>query len=412
MTADNRVFIDEVRHSNRGASSAHRWRKCQGSLNLIERLASEGKELRTSGEAAAEGTVAHTVFATAWEDGSDGVDFLGLQFSAGGWTFEVDQEMADGVQLMLDWIRSVKLEYPKAKVHVEKGLQSFTDDDAYGTSDCTIIIPANKRKKFPGLVMVGDFKYGAGLTVEPDSDQNKYYGYLSIENYLKDHKGMDAELYIIQPRIPHPAGLVRCYETTCNDLVDWWFDELLPDMQATRDPNSMLVIGDHCRFCPAKRHCPALKQDTMEMVVDVDPSHMTMEEVNQIMVKKKAILAFLDEVAGEAFRRALEGEQVADHKIVKKMAQRTNKESIVEYDEDGESVVVKYEDAVLDTFGTSAYADPKMRSIAQLEKLEGGPDFVAAWAYMPDNGLTLAPNTDKRQPIQRPMDRFVTEDLV
>lgn len=410
--AQDTVVIDEVRHSYRGASSAHRWRKCKGSLNLIERLESDGKELRTSGEAAAEGTVAHTVFAAAWEDGSDGADFLGMEFSSGGWTFKVDQEMADGVQLMLDWIRSVVQEYPKAKVHVEKGLQSFTDDDAYGTSDCTIIVPRNKRKKFPGLVIVGDFKYGAGITVEPDSDQNKYYGYLSIENYLKDHKGMDAELFIIQPRIPHPNGLVRSYPTTTSDLVDWWFDELLPDMQGTRDPNAMLVIGDHCRWCPAKRHCPALKQDTMEMTVDVDPSHMTLEEVNEIMVKKKAILAFIEEVSAEAFGRALDGEQIAEHKIVKKMSQRVSKESIVEYDADGEPNTVKFEDAVLDTFGTSAYADPKLRSIAQLEKLEGGPDFVAAWAYMPDNGLTLAANSDKRQAIQRPMDRFITEDMV
>lgn len=412
--ADTRVFIDEVLHSIRGASSAYRWRPCKGSLNLIERMQRDGKKLRTSGEAAAEGTVAHTVYATAMEDGSDGHEFMDMAFATGGWEFIVDDEMADGVQVMLDFVRSCVAADEHAEVHIEKGLQSITDNDAYGTSDFTVVLPTLKK------IIIVDLKYGAGIVCEPDSDQTKYYGYLGIENFLPDHKGWEVELFIVQPRIPHPGGVIRQYNITAEDLVAWWFDELLPDMQDTRDPNALLVIGEHCQFCPAKLSCPALKHDTMEMVVDADPCHMTTEEINIVMLKRSAVEKFMESVAGEAYRRALDGEHITGFKVVKKMSKRINKESIVvldaegqvSEDDEGNPVTIKFEDAAIKEFGDKAYGEPKLQSIAQLEKLEDGKVFASKWGYMPDNGTTLAPNSDKRAAIQRPMDRFTAEEVV
>lgn len=401
---NNLVHIEEVRHSNRGASSAYRWRKCKGSLNLIDRIQKDGKKLRTSGEPAAEGTVAHTVFAAAMDEGTDGHEFLDMQFSAGGWTFVVDEEMADGVQLMLDLVRSIASEDQDSVVYIEKPLDSLTDDDAYGTPDAIIWMPTKKR-----LVVV-DLKYGAGLICEPDSDQTKYYGYLGVENYIDTTSGNEiaVELCIVQPRIPHPAGTVRFHKMTSDEIEDWWFKELLPDMKATRDPNAMLLIGEHCRFCPAKLSCPALKQETFDMVVDVDPCHMTTAEINEVMGKKTAIEKFLESVAGEAFRRGLDGERIAGYKIVKKQSKRISKSTIV--DDDGN--ILEFETEAVKTFGMDAYEDAKLKSIAQLEKNEGGRSFVSKWAFMPDNGLTMAPDSDKRQSVLRLIDRLTVDDIV
>ena len=409
MSSD-RVFIEESRHSGLGASSAHRWRKCKGSNNLIERLIREGKRVGTAGEPAAEGTVAHTVFATAMEDGSDGHEFIGMEFATGGWTFIVDDEMADGVQVMLDLVRSVAAEDEDSVVYIEKGVQSLTDEDAFGTPDAVVIQPNKKR------MVVVDLKYGY-IIVEPDSDQNKYYGYLGIEEYLyvlssDDLKDVEVELCIVQPRPSHPEGVVRFHKTTAAEVTSWWSDELLPDMDDTRDPKAMLMIGEHCRFCPAKMSCPALKQDTMEVTVDADPCHLTTAELSEIMLKKGAIEKFLESCASETFRRMLSGEKIDGWKVVKKLSRRTNKESIMDgEDENGDPIIVTYADAVIDTFGMDAYGDLKVRSIPQLEKLDGGPAFVAQWGYTPDNGPTIAPASDKRTEILAMADRLNVEDL-
>jgi hypothetical protein len=402
---DDSVFIKEVKHSDTGASSAHRWRKCKASIALIAKLAFEGKSLRRSGEKAAEGTVAHTVFAAAMEDGTDGHEFLGMNFSSGGWTFTVDQEMADGVQVMLDFVRNTAALHPDAEIYIEKPLQSTTDEGAFGTPDAIVYIPGKK-------LIVVDFKYGAGIYCEPDSDQNKYYGYLGIEKYLNDFTNIDVELWIVQPRIKSSNGTVRDFTTTSDELVSWWFKELLPDMQATRDPSANFVIGDHCGFCPASRFCPALTKDVENLDIEVDPSHMTTEEIAVLMEKKEAIKSFLESLAKEAYKRASNGDDVRGFKVVKKKgSKRIPKPSIVEFDEEQNPITIDFKDAVHETFGIEAYEPAKIRSIPQLEKLEGGAEFAAKWGYMPDNGTTLAPVSDSRPAIQRPMDRFSIDEV-
>ena len=51
-----------------GASSAHRWRPCSGSRNLIKKLAKEGLIKGGSSRAAAEGSAAHLVLETYLND--------------------------------------------------------------------------------------------------------------------------------------------------------------------------------------------------------------------------------------------------------------------------------------------------------------------------------------------------------
>jgi hypothetical protein len=68
--------------------------------------------------------------------------------------------------------------------------------------------------------------------------------------------------------------------------------------------------------------------------------------------------------------------------------------------------VVKFDDAVLDAFGMDAYTVPKVKSPAQIEKMEGGNEFASKWAYSPDKGLTLAPESDKRLEVRPNVERF------
>ena len=283
-----RVEVPEVRHSARGASGAHRWMNCAGSINLTERLAAEGHNVGGAGVAAAEGTAAHTLFAACLEEGTDAHEYRDMEFVVSHWTFIVDDNMIDAVQIGLDWVRAKLIEYPTAKLYIEKALSSLTHEEAYGTPDVVIHVP-NER------LIIPDYKHGKGIVVEPSSVQNRYYGYLCMENYLHSFGAVETiELYIIQPRIPHPGGLIRQHIVNPSHVVEWWNEIVLPAIEATHDPQAPLTVGEHCRFCPAKAQCPALKQETYDFAVEVEPTHLTDDELGEMMEKGEAIKKYME----------------------------------------------------------------------------------------------------------------------
>ena len=398
------IFVEEGVHSQVGASSAHRWRPCAGSNNLISKLMKDGSIKPRTNRAAAEGTAAHLVFAACLEDGDDAVAMAGMEIDVEGWTFEVDPEMVKYIQEGLDWVRNriakARKDGFEVKLYVERSMSSFSDDEAFGTADVIIHVIGQR-------LIVVDLKYGRGISVEPDSDQNFYYGYLAVENYLES---MDAvkvvESWIFQPRIPHPNGVFRKHITNAAELQDWWFKELLPDMVATRDPQAELVIGEHCRFCPAKGHCPALKSEVYEFPTTIDPSHMTDDELGEALIKLNALSQVMSTYQGEALRRARGGAKVPGYKLVRQRGNREWKQNQPVQNGKGEMVETAIEDALLSEFGVDAYTDPKLKSPAMIEKMDGGNDFASQWCFSPDKGLTLAPESDKRSEVKPNIERF------
>lgn len=398
--ADNRVVVEEGKHSALGASSSNIWLNCNGSRNLIKKLLSSASIHNRTSRPAAEGTAAHLVVSTCLEDGSDAHEMKDMEIEVADWTFIVDDEMIAGAQECIDWVRArvarAKADGFEVKLYIEKGLTSFFDDEIYGTADIIIHIIDDR-------MIVVDFKYGQGVSVEPTSDQNAYYLYLAIENYLLDPDSISVvESWIAQPRIPHHEGTIRRHITNVAELTDWWMNTVLPGVEATRDPNALLTIGEHCRFCPAKGHCPALKTEVFEFSTSIEVSHLTDAELGAALIKLKALSTVETTFQAEALRRVRTGDKVPGYKLVRKKSNRVMKESMAlpSPENADEMVEVKLADAALDTFGVEAYTDVAIKSPAQLEKLEGGDTFVATWSYSPDNGTTLAPMSDKRREVK------------
>ncbi len=413
--AVTRINVERGKHSSRGASSAHRWLNCSGQINLTEELARKGLINSGSSRPAAEGTAAHLVLSTCLEDGSDAHEMADFEIAVEDWVFIVDTEMIDGVQETLDWVRAriakARNDGFEVKVYIEKGMASFTDPDAYGTGDVLIHIIGDR-------LITMDFKYGKGVTVEPDSDQNAYYNYLGIENFVDDPDSLKVvESWIAQPRIPHPEGTIRKYDTTVEELFDWWMGTVLPGIEATRDPGAPLVIGEHCKWCPNKGNCPALKNEVFEFPMGIETTHLTNKELGEVLAKLEAILVLQPVMEAEALRRARSGDKVPGRKLVRKKANRKFKEvmALPDPDDADEMIEVSLDNAIMATFGLDAYGEAKLRSPNQLESLDGGSEFTAKWAYTPDNGLTLAKISDKRvevRPnIERVRGRGVTKTL-
>lgn len=405
-TVGNRINVEPGKHSLRGASSSDRWLNCAGSIQLTEKLAKKGLINSGSSRPAAEGTAAHLVLSTCLEDGSDAHEMADIEIAVEDWVFVVDKEMIDSVQETLDWVRARIAKAKKAgfevKVYIEKGMSSFTDPDAYGTGDVLIHI-INDR------LIIGDFKYGKGVSVEPTSTQNAYYGYLGIENYVDVEKPyfFPVESWIFQPRIPHPDGTIRKHDTNAGELTDWWMGTVVPGIEATRDPAAPLVVGEHCKWCPNKGNCPALKGEAFEFPTGIEATHLNDEELGAVLAKIETILMLQPVMEAEAFRRARTGDKIPGRKLVRKKSNRAFKEvmALPDPDDADSTIEVKLEDAIVREFGLDAYGEANLRSPKQIESLEGGSDFVADWAYTPDVGLTLAKSSDKRKEVRPNIER-------
>jgi hypothetical protein len=381
--------IPEVPHSSNGASSADRWINCPGSNNLIQSIPKA--DMPKSGFAANEGTAAHFIGLNhCLERDLDAWEMVGEKVQSGDYTFEVDAGMADAIQVLLDYVRLRQKEYPTGILKIERSLQHPFIAEAFGQADVTFEVPGV-------FLEIVDYKHGIGVSVEPSKPQTKYYGHLVCLDC--DHDYPTIILTIIQPRCPHPKGPIRHYETTSQELEDFFNEIVIPAIEKTHDPNAPLSVGEHCKFCPGKStgRCPALKGAVTEVPIELEPDFLTTEEIGELLNRKKAIDAFFEALETEAFRRAQRGEAVPFHKLVRKQANRCWREG-------AEAVLLK-------ELGDDAYQPRKFKSPAMVEEqLPNGISYVTKYAFKPDAGLTIAHVSDKRDAVVSRMEEFLMAD--
>lgn len=416
MTTDLMLEEEEggTAHSSRGPSSAHRWINCNGSINLIQKL---GDKAAKSGILADEGSAAHQLLAhcllnreMAWEHEGEVINYNGHDFP-------VDKAMVDGVQMAIDWVAH-KMEqfadkHPILIVEQRVG-DPANNEDAWGTTDIGIIIPRER-------IIVADFKYGKGVVVEPDDEQTRsygHYGFTTFETFndLAQHGGAfdltqwapgDAvfedpntlcELYILQPRIPHPntklhpEGLIRRHVTNRSELARWAYGEMLPAMAESQKPDAPLAVGDWCGWCPARDYCPALRRGADEIEIGIEPIALDNEALGALLVKAKAIVKYLNGLEAEAFKRVMAGQKVPGKKLVHKIGNRIWKEGA--------------EAALFAKLGQDIYTKPELKGPPGIEELRGGKALATRWAMKPQTGLTIADVSDKRSEVTSHMDEF------
>lgn len=386
--------VEEVAHSMVGPSSADRWMNCTGSNQLIAKIPPEERD--KSGWAADEGTAAHYVGEQCLLNNQEAWEWADEIVRVGNREFRVDAEMIEGVQSYLDLIRDLLEKYADdgAELIIEKGVGSVFDDEAFGTIDARIVVPGLQ------LLIIVDLKYGRGIVREPNDEQLAIYGYYGVENWpYPDNPVTDVELWISQPRIPHPKGTNRRHIATADELTAYFTEEVLPKMRETREPDALLVVGDWCRFCPARKHCPARHKEVMEFSADTEPVDMTSDELAEALAKKKTLMKFFEDAEAEVMRRLRTGETVRGFKLVYKQTNRVFKESM-RVGKGDNAKEVNFADAVVEAFGEEAYMPRQFKTPPNIEKLEGGAKFVATWAYKPSAGLTVAPENDKRKAVQ------------
>lgn len=369
-------------HAKLAPSAAHRWMNCPGSINLIESLniIDEGSVYSR------EGTAAHKIASMALESGDDAWEYAGGGANVDNHAVEFTPEMTTSVQVYLDHARSL-YNPPCDTRYVERKV--VVTPEVWGTVDHGVV----SMKASYYVVSVTDFKNGVGVVVDvEDNPQAMIYGI-----GLADLAGIllveetEFNFYIVQPRAPG-VDPVRRWSVSGAALRDWRQDVLLPAIEATKPANAPLVPGDWCQntFCPARDRCPALKQQFLDAVEKADaaarrPNEVAIPledyEIADLKAKFSGLRSFMAFIDEEALNRAMRGHILPGFKLVTKKSNRV-------WGPDAEEQLTAH-------YGDAIY-DRKLKSPAQAEKLAGGKAMAAALAYKPDNGLTLAPDSDKR----------------
>ena len=405
---------EEIAHSERGPSTAHRWRKCPGSVRQSRGLPN------TAGIEAAYGTVFHEFAALCIQHGLDPQGFVGAKMTVepfGELTF--DQAMADNMLPGLDLIRAY-MAAPGAKTIVEErvDLTYWVGPGEFGTTDCAVIDITNWR------LVVFDWKYGAGVPVSPvRNDQAFLYGLgtwtsfahaMFADHILETHGDAaldapwedDIELVVIieQPRAEGGGGV---WTTTVGEMLAEG-ERIRLDAAATEDPDAPIIPGpDQCKFCLAGKAmvCPEkpkhllklagtdfddLESDFMCGVPPDIPSAFTPEQRSQLLLHKSMFEKMFEDLHAAAFNDAEKGRPVPGMKLV------TGRSPARAWRDDQ-----KAEAILKSQFGEEAF-NKKLLSPAQIEEKVGKKDFGVRFKRHVKEGerkSVLVPVSDKRDAI-------------
>jgi len=394
-------------HAILGASSASRWLACPGSVREIAALPASDRN-RTS-TYADEGSAAHTLAERCLRHNSNPSSEIGNKIPGELQEWEVTEEMAEAVQVYLDeaYYHIDRFGGP-VECFVERSVQPLDRDDMWGTADAIIY------EHFGELVVI-DFKYGKGVVVETDwNDQMMYYGLGALHEIGYDDVSR-VTLVIVQPRALHAEGVVRRWSLD-KEVLREFADQLASGANATKDPEAPLKSGKHCRFCPVAATCPAMRAVVMQTasddfadlpdVIEEPKAHVSLpdpqdpEQLGRAMQIVPLLDFWVSEVRSMVQRRLEYGQEVAGYKLVRKKSNRQW--------QDADDVERRLRN--MKGVGTDDIYTKKLRSPAQLEKVSGLGDkpaerkkWVAKYAHKPKGGLTVAVEQDPREAIEAPL---------
>lgn len=368
-------------HSKIGASSCERWFNCPGSVTLLSTLPPQKESLY-----AAEGTAAHELGERCLRDKINAFELVG-EFSSKG--IEFTEEMADAVQVYLDTIRG-DMANTGGEIEIEHKFHlKHIDQDAFGTNDCNLRV-------FLSKLIVYDYKHGAGVPIEAVGNKQCLY-YLLGAAIEGDYQ--EFEVVIVQPRADHRDGPVRRWTVTKEELANF-AKELKDRIALVKTETTMYRSGPWCAksFCAAAAICPALKKQVDNAAMTVfgaveapvlrDPNTLTPLQMRRLLDAIPMIDAWLKSVEAHAEACAMRGEEILGYKLVQK---RSNRKWADE---------TKTED-VLRIYSSDIYAPRKLLSPAQMEKALGKEykREIEQLTVKPDAGLTLVPESDKREAV-------------
>ena len=376
-------------HALLSPSSSHRWLNCTPSARLEEPYES------TSSAASEEGTVAHELAEYAIEKYLAG-EYLPLLGELPVpddirnnkyYSSEMEHYVTDYVCYVCD---IYELE-EGAKMSIERKFDLTTYvPECFGSCDCDIVGET--------VLNIIDLKYGKGVQVDANGNSQLMMYAIGVLNSLEPSHRSKIEtvrMHIAQVRL----GNYSVFEMSARDLTHWAIHVLRPTAEKAFAGQGETKVGSHCKFCKFKAQCRAQRDALVnEFETHGETKALSLEEIGEILNKADMFTDWLASVKQFAMSEALSGKHVNGWKLVEGRSARVIKdeaEALKRLTEAG--------------FDRETLINTKIKGIGDLERTVGKKPLTVLLdgvIVKPQGAPTLAPESDKREPIQPTLDMF------
>lgn len=396
------------KHALLGASSAHRWLNCPGSVRLTENMPDTTSPYAEAGRLAHEiaELKARQYFIETLPKRSYNAKLKKLKESE-----HYERGMDGATDEYLEHLKTRAMSYPAAPTVALEVRVDFSDivPEGFGTADCVMV--------GSGRLDVVDYKNGSGVVVEAENNpQMMLYAWGALR-YFRPIFG--DTIHVVHMSIVQPnAGGVREWETSVLDLRCWinLVAKDCADKAWRGEPE--FHAGEWCKFCKARATCterakamfdvePLLGSAPGGEIVDNHvyvhqpngatntalrpPMLITDEEVGHILTRAKYVAAWLKDLEDYALKATLEGRSIAGWKAVEGRGSR-------EWCGGSDAAFEQLQSRGVDE---AVLYERKPVSVAALEKALGKKVFAETahglWTKTPGKP-TLVPDSDKRPP--------------
>jgi hypothetical protein len=318
-------------HAKLSPSGASKWMTCPGSIEAEEGLPDDTSEF------AAEGTCAHEVSDLCLSLGLDAYDFIGARWEVDGFTITFDGDMAEALQVGIDWCREQPGEF-FGEHRVD--LTHWLGPDQFGTLDRGWVAPDR--------IVINDLKFGRGVPVSPvENKQLRIYalGFWKAKASHITDPDFPVHIVIDQPRCPGGGGE---WITTLGAL--WEFGEEIREAAiraltpgAPRTASQDGCLWGWCKRWKAPSGCDTFNEFNLEILglkfEDLDEEEITLERAltperrGRLLLHRKMIEKWLDQQYMDCMKDASRGDSTGPVKAVlgpKTRAKFTDKAAVHE----------------------------------------------------------------------------------
>ncbi|WP_048647532.1 DUF2800 domain-containing protein [Nitratireductor soli] len=385
-------------HATWSASSTARNVHCAGALTLAQFAPPDKESIH-----AARGTACHQIAEKCLTEGVDASAFLDTVEKTKAHEITIDEELVNSAQEYVDYCRQFM--HPPVWYWIEERF-SLGDlnppFDAGGTGDFVTYDEATQTLE------IVDLKNGMGVVDVKDNPQLRTYGL----GALLHHQDLDVEtvkVTIVQPRAPHKDGRIRSETFHVADLVAWTAD-LLKSMKRSKQAmdeyeaaggNSVKLDAwaekwltpGKCTFCPAEGTCPALRKGAMDVAAvwfdDLDQPRIgnsALDTSPEALARDLDMIPMLEDWIkarrAYAHAQAETGVEIPGYQLSEKIGNR-------KWVDDPALAARLMAELGLDE--SAIYADPKLKSPAQMDKLLGAKrkDMIVPFVERPITGTNL-----------------------
>ena len=221
---------------------------------------------------------------------------------------EMDDHATGYAAYVLEQVEAAKETCSDPVVLIEQRVDfSRWVEEGFGTADCIIIAD--------GTLQIIDFKYGLGVLVSAEENPQMMCYALGALELFDDIYDIDAvRMTIYQPRRDN----LSTYDLSKEDLYRWADEVLKPAADLAFAGDGNFLCGEWCGFCKAKNACRARAAANLELArYDFKlPPLLTDEDVEEILGKIDALVAWASDIKDYALQQAISGKVWSGWKLV------------------------------------------------------------------------------------------------